>query len=163
MRTFVLILLALFYLSIGILAALDAEASTDVVGVIEIPSIGVKRSINSGSYLESLEAGVAHWSHTPFPGEAGNIVLGGHRTVGTAPFYYLANLRQGDRVIIHNHSGRNSKDVYLVSEVKVYERPHEPNLDEQNGEDKLTLIACHPLGESTHRLVVMAQKAKHPQ
>ena len=55
-------------------------------GVIEIPRIELARVIVEGTSRADLKKGPGHYIGTPFPGQAGNVGIAGHRTTYGAPF-----------------------------------------------------------------------------
>lgn len=128
------------------------------LGELQIPAIGLDVEIGNGVDPITLEQGPGHWTGTPMPGEPGNAVLSGHRTTHTAPFRDLDRLGAGDEITV-TISGRTV--TYAVDEVlivpvadytaEVLTQPTDPELRE------LTLFACHPEGELTHRIVVHAE------
>lgn len=127
-------------------------------GRILIPKIGVDTTYGNGVHDVVLETGPGHWPGTPAPGTAGNGVFSGHRTTFTHPFGDLDLLAPGDVVT----AGLNSQPGtdYRVTETRiipeaeyadaVLAQPADPDAR------TITLFACHPKGQRTHRIVVTA-------
>ncbi|MGI8519760.1 MAG: class E sortase, partial [Actinomycetota bacterium] len=109
--------------------------------------------------------GPGHWPGTPIPGNAGNSVFAGHRTTFTAPFADLDLLRPGDPVT--TRVGRNPPITYRVSRTTVV--PESEYVDFVLKQPKkrrariLTLFACTPKGQRTHRIVVSAHAQSAPE
>jgi sortase A len=125
------------------------------LGRVEIPKIGVVMPINAGVHEEVLDTGVGRW---PGLGED-NIVLSGHRTTYLAPFADLDLLAPADQVNLVY--GEGVAQTYEVFDTRVV--PEAEYVDYVLGgtpepDDRIvTLFACHPKGERTHRIVVRAR------
>jgi sortase A len=124
------------------------------VGRIEIPKIHVNKIVVQGDSLEQLDRAPGHYPRTPFPGQAGNSAIAGHRTTYGAPFSNVDKLKPGDKIIITTIQGRFTyavqkvfivlpQDVWVLKTAKDH-----PNT--------LTLTACHPKLDLSHRIVVRA-------
>ncbi|MDH5373261.1 MAG: class E sortase, partial [Acidimicrobiia bacterium] len=139
------------------------DSFTQSLGVhvarLEISAIGVDEVVRQGVDLSVIDRGVAHWSGTAGPGASGNMVLAGHRTVKTAPFYDLDQLVPGDMVTITGMDGRVAD--YEVTETIIV-KPEDMWITDQTTEPTLTMFACHPKGSATHRIVVRADLAAQP-
>lgn len=102
---------------------------------------------------ESLKRGPGHVPETAYPGEPGNMVIAGHRTTYAAPFKHMDLMGPGDKIIVETKDGRY---VYEFSEQKIV-----PSNDlavlEQEGEPRVSLIACHPLRSARQRIVVVGR------
>lgn len=83
------------------------------------------------------------------PGQAGNVVVAGHRTTRTKPFRHLDSLAVGDQVIF---TMEGSRWVYKVTGSEVV-----PDtalwITDQTAEPTATLFACHPPGSAKFRWV----------
>lgn len=124
------------------------------VGGIEIPDIHVNKIVVQGDSLEQLDRAPGHYPQTPFPGQAGNSSIAGHRTTYGAPFSNVDKLKPGDKIIITTIQGRFTyavQRVFIVLPDAVWvlntAKDH-PNT--------LTLTACHPKLDLSHRIVVRA-------
>ena len=66
------------------------------LGKLEIPAIGLDETIREGVHQGIIDKGVAHWAGTSNAGGHGNMVLAGHRTTWSRPFYDLDRLDPGE-------------------------------------------------------------------
>jgi hypothetical protein len=57
----------------------NAAHSAANLGTIEIPAIGVTKSMFEGVTLRVLDNGPGHWPGSAMPGQTGNVVVAGHR------------------------------------------------------------------------------------
>ncbi len=123
------------------------------VALIVIPSIGLEAYVVEGTGGSALARGPGHYPHTPLPGEAGNAVIAGHRTMYGHPFHDLDRLQPGDRILTITS---NRSATYRVTETIVV-GPSAVEVTAQNHRDLLTLTTCHPKGSAAKRLVVVAE------
>jgi LPXTG-site transpeptidase (sortase) family protein len=124
------------------------------MGTLRIPSIGLDENVRSGVAQAVINSGVAHWVGTADPGEAGNVVLAGHRTTYTRPFYDLDRLEVGDLVYMTDGSG--FEVMYRVSDTFIV-TPKDVWITYDQGTPMLTMFACHPKGSKRFRIVVQAE------
>ena len=122
---------------------------------IRIPAIGVDKTVVEGVALSDLKKGPGHFPETPLPGQEGNAAIAGHRTTYGAPFGRIDELVPGDEVLVQTVQGEFR---YLVSEQLIV-APTQVEVLEDKGDDRLTLIACHPKYSARQRIVVVAQLA----
>jgi sortase A len=122
------------------------------VGKIEIPRISVSQYFVQGVGDNDLREGPGHYPGTPYPGEAGNAAIAGHRTTFGAPFYRLNDLSPGDQIITTTRAGRF---VYLVDKVLTV-RPSQTEILNATPDNRLTLTTCNPRFSAAQRLVVVA-------
>lgn len=120
------------------------------LGSIEIPKLGILRYMFEGVQLSTLDQGPGHWPGTAMPGDAGNVVLAGHRTSHNADFADLDELEPGDEVIFETTDGRH---VYSVESTEIVE-PSAMSIADQTAKPTATLFACHPPGSVSQRIVV---------
>ncbi len=125
-----------------------------VVGEIDIPKLHVKKVVIQGVDLEELDQAPGHYPNTPFPGQAGNAAIAGHRTTYGAPFHNVDRLTKGDEIIVTTRQGTFH---YVVERVFIVD-PYaawvlDPDPDHPNA---LTLTACHPKYDLTQRIIVRA-------
>ena len=132
------------------------------LGVMKIPAIDLKTRFYSGVVDEVVKNGPGHWPGTPIPGNAGNSVFAGHRTTFTAPFADLDLLRPGNKVT--TRVGRNPPTTYRVTRTTVVTESDYVDFVLKQPKNKrtriLTLFACTPKGQRTHRIVVSAHAQK---
>ena len=129
-----------------------------IMGVIEIPKIGVRLPIYHGTGSYGLERGVGHMEGTSLPvgGEGAHCGLSGHRGLPSARLFTdLDQMERGDLFFI-NVLGELL--VYQVDQVNVV-LPHELEyMAAVEGEDLVTLVTCTPYGVNTHRLLVRGRR-----
>lgn len=87
----------------------------DVIGVIEIPSLGIRNPVMEGTGQTVLNAGIGHIPGTAGIGEKGNCVLCGHNGSRHGTFFtLLSKAGTGDIVSLLNKKGE--KHLYEVVE-----------------------------------------------
>lgn len=129
------------------------QESGALVSRIRIPSLGVDEVIRSGVALSVIDRGVAHWVGTSVPGGDGNVVLAGHRTTHSRPFYLLDRLEPGD--LIYLEDGNGFEVMYRVSDTFIVQ-PEDIWITYDFGKPMVTMFACHPRGSAKQRIVVQA-------
>ena len=130
----------------------DPNAAGPMVelGTIEIPQLGVTKSMYEGITLTTLNHGPGHWPGTAMPGSQGNVVIAGHRVSHDKPFRNLDKLKPGDQVIMTTDAGRF---VYEVTGTDIV-YPDALWIVDQTADYTATLFACHPPGSTRQRIVV---------
>lgn len=102
-------------------------ASEPLPTELEIPKIGVRTRLirlgitKAGTLQVPGSPAIAGWfTGSPRPGATGSSVIAGHidSTSGPGVFYYLHNLRPGDRVYVKR--GHASMAVFKVTAVQTY-------------------------------------------
>ncbi len=131
------------------------------VARIQIPTIGLDQVVVEGTDSADLENGPGHYSATPFPGEAGNVAIAGHRTTYGHPFSQLGALRPGDRITL-SVPGQTWRYVTTASMVV---SPDDVEVLGPIGRTGgwLTLTTCNPPYSASTRLVVRAQLVGQPR
>jgi sortase A len=119
---------------------------------IRIPTIGVDQAVVDGVGRADLRNGPGHYPGTALPGQHGNMVISGHRTTYTKPFYDIDALAPGDSVFVDTASGSFE---YLVTESWVVD-PSDVTPLESTAEATLTMTTCTPRGSASQRLIVRA-------
>ena len=131
---------------------------SDVMGYIEIPSIGCTLPIYHGTGEAVLQVAVGHieGSSLPVGGPSTHSVLSGHRGLASARLFTdLDKLEIGDEFML---VALGETLAYEVDQILVVE-PHEMDaLAIARGEDYCTLVTCTPYGENTHRLLVRGHR-----
>jgi sortase A len=127
------------------------QASGREVGFLQITKIGLAETVRYGIAMEVIDKGPAQWAGTSAPGGPGNVVLAGHRTTKTRPFYHLDRLDPGDAILMGD--GTAFPALYRVTETFVVD-PHDVWITYDTGDPVITLFACHPRGSARHRIVV---------
>jgi sortase A len=133
----------------------EAFENTNSIGTLEIPTLGVRQSLFEGVTLKTLDNGPGHWPGTALPGQTGNVVVAGHRTSRTRPFYDIDKLSAGDEVVFTTSQGRH---VYSVTKVQVV-NPDALWIVDQTRDKTATLFACHPKGTTDKRIVAFLKYA----
>ena len=124
------------------------------IGEMEVPRLGLKAIFVQGDSPRILRHAVGHISETALPGEAGNVVLTGHRDSFFRP---LRSIQVGDAITIETLDGEfgyqvASTEVVLPSDIQVL-RP--------SSENTLTLVTCFPfyyIGAAPKRFIVHARQ-----
>jgi sortase A len=105
-----------------------------------------------------LRRAVGHLARTAWPGEAGNVVLAGHRDTFFRP---LKRVQVGDAITLKTRIGDFE---YLVESTAVVP-PTDVQVLQPTGGRTLTLITCFPftyLGSAPNRFVVRARETHGP-
>ncbi len=127
-----------------------AAEVTSQIGTIEIPKLGITKSLFEGVTLTTLDKGPGHWPGTAQPGQIGNVVVAGHRTSHDKPFRNIDQLAPGDQVIFTMATGTF---VYQVTGT-TFVKPDALYIIDQTTTATATLFACHPPGSTKQRIVV---------
>ncbi len=120
------------------------------LGTIEIPAIGLTADMWEGIRLSTLNNGPGHWPGTAMPGQAGNVVVAGHRVSHHADFRRVDRLVPGDDVVMTTADGRFDYQVVSTEVVQ----PDALWIVDQTPDSTATLFACHPPGSVSERIVV---------
>lgn len=119
---------------------------------IRIPSIGLDQIVVEGVSRMDLQAGPGHYPGTALPGQPGNMVISGHRTTHTRPFYDLDILDPGADIYVDTEQGTFRYKVrtsYVVDPTDLT-----PLASTETA--TLTLTTCTPKGSAAQRLIVVA-------
>lgn len=128
---------------------------------IEIPAITVNLPVSHGTSADTLEHSIGHVVGTSLPigGSSTHAVLSGHSGMaGQKMFTDLHELRAGDMVYIHV---LNEVLAYEVENTETVRPEDTDSLSLTQGEDRLTLITCTPIGVNTHRLLVHCGRTEY--
>ncbi len=130
----------------------DAHADTPYVvhGNLSLPSIGVSQPLHEGVTLTAINHGPSHWPGTAMPGQLGNVVVAGHRTTYSRPFYDLDLLSPGDPLVFTMNDG--TVWTYELTGTSLV-GPDDTHIVVQTPERTATLFACHPKGSAAQRIV----------
>jgi sortase A len=133
-------------------APADPNAPTPEVvhGTLALPTLGVSQPLHESVTLTAINRGPSHWPGTAMPGEVGNVVVAGHRTTHTKPFYDLDKLVPGDPLVFTMNDG--TVWTYELTGVEIV-GPDAMHIVDQKRELAATLFACHPLGSAAQRIV----------
>ena len=112
----------------------------NVIGIIEIESIGIRYPVIEGTGNAALNAGIGHITETAGIGERGNCVLCGHNGSRYGTFFTpLCQVKTGDEVSVMDGSGE--VHLYEVEETFVI-NPYDNSIKTQSKEKILTLFTC---------------------
>lgn len=132
--------------------------SYDTVGIVNIPSLGIKYPILAESSEKLLKVSVTkYWGSNP--NEVGNLCITGHNYKNSKFFGKLENIKIGDIVEITDLNGKTlNYKVYATDIVD----PEDTSCTSQltNGNIEVTLITCHYQPgdtKATKRFVVKAR------
>ena len=132
--------------------ALPLPGYGDPVAQIKIPRIGITRTVVEGITVPQLARGPGHYPESPLPGQKGNVAIAGHRTTYGQPFHNVDKLQKGDQILTKTVQG---DFVYEVDSLEIV-KPSEVSVLEDKGDNRLTLIACHPKYSLKQRIIVHA-------
>ncbi len=130
----------------------DSAAPRSVIGLIEIPRLGLSSVVAEGTDAISLFRAVGHLPGTPFPGRPGNVVLAGHRDTYFRP---LAAIAEDDTIRITTPYGRYA---YQVTGTQIVP-PSRTDVLAASPSPMLTLVTCYPfryVGRAPLRFIVQA-------
>jgi sortase A len=128
------------------------------LAALSVPRIELSAVVLHGSDAQTLRRGPGHLEHTALPGDAGNMVIAGHRD---SFFRKLRHIRPGDDVYLDAPRGTYH---YRVTWVRIV-NPHEIDVLRATNDAVLTLITCYPfwaLGSAPDRFVVRAVRVSQP-
>jgi sortase A len=129
-----------------------------VAGLLNVPEIGLHDvAFVQGASPSNLEQGPGHLAGTPLPGEYGNAVILGHRSVYGSPFAHLDQLTFGDLITVVTPQGRF---VYRVAGVSTV-RPGQQDVIDPTLDSRLTLVSSASTF-STDRIAVTAYLVGKP-
>ena len=112
----------------------------NVIGIIEIESLGIRYPIIEGTGSDALNSGIGHISDTAGIGESGNCVLCGHNGSRHGTFFTpLSGIEIGAVVELTDKEGYLHD--YKVTGTKVVD-PHDNSIKDTDGTERLTLFTC---------------------
>lgn len=132
-----------------------------VMGVLNIPKIGVELPIYHGVSAEVLNIACGHMEGTSLPvgGESTHCVLSAHRGLPHARLFTdLDRMETGDTFTI-TVPGRVV--TYQVDQIQVVEPNEISAIRIVEGEDHCTLLTCTPYGVNSHRLLVRGTRVEN--
>lgn len=130
-------------------------SNVSYIGVVELPSLGVKKPIISGVTRKDIATKVGWEPHSSMPGEEGNVVLAAHNASNY--FGRIYSLSNGSEIIITTKDGVFTYRVFdkfkvHKKEVWVYNKP-------QDYKETVTLITCvYP--DNNYRWIVRGELVK---
>ena len=116
----------------------------------------ISEGVDRHRILDTL--GIGHYPHTGMPGELGNFAVSAHRTTYGKPFNRIAELQDGDYLIVQTEDiwyvyAMTSQAIVRPTQVEVIAAvPGEPGADPDG--HYITLTTCHPMFSAAQRYVV---------
>lgn len=118
--------------------------------LLEIPSISLLLPIKQGAIHENMIGSAATIREEKIE-KGKNFSIAGHRSIRFGKnFNRLGEIKEGDIIKVREKGKYYS---FQVNEVLVVE-PHETEVLNDSGETEITLVTCHPIGISSHRLII---------
>jgi sortase A len=130
-----------------------AIAPGSPVAIIEIASIGVNEVVVEGARSAQLREGPGHVVGSSLPGQPGNAVIAGRRTLYGGPFAHLGSLRAGDTIRVTTGQGASTYRVLGGDQVKA----EDGSVFADHGDDRLTLLTSNSSVDASGRLVISAR------
>lgn len=130
----------------------------DALFQIEIPRIGLSAKVHEGQSPSVLSRGPGHEPGSALPGQLGNVVIPGHRTVSPHPFLDIDHLQTGDEIIL---VAASTRFVYIVTGTAIVS-PDDLAITDPTTDATVTLYACHPKGSDKQRYVVFGRLQRPP-
>jgi LPXTG-site transpeptidase (sortase) family protein len=124
-----------------------------MLGKLSAPSVKLSTVVLEGSDDKTLSRGSGHIEDTPFPGEAGNVGIAGHRDT---TFRALRNIHIGD-ALEYRTAGRLYR--YRISKTMIV-GPDDVYVLDPTPQPALTLVTCYPfefIGHAPRRFIVRAE------
>lgn len=126
-----------------------------VLGILKIPKINLKYPVLDNVNSSSLSVGLGWIPGTSQIGHLGNAGIAGHRSHTYNKFFNrLDELNTGDLIYFEDN---NSKYTFEVYEKLIVSPADISVLSQNNKYSVITLITCHPLYVSSHRLIIHAK------
>ncbi len=129
----------------------------NIIGIIYIPKINLELPIYLGATKENLNKGAVHLSQTSIPlGKIdSNSVIAAHRSLFRNPFFRnIDKLEIGDEVIIRTLWNTLTYKVTAMQVISPYDSS---KILIQKNKNLVTLITCHPYGQTIERYIVYCE------
>jgi sortase A len=129
-------------------------AANGVIGLLDIPRLGISVMVIEGADSTALRRAAGHISGTALPGEQGNVGISAHRDTF---FRRLRNIRQRDVITVNTLAGEYR---YRVVSTRIVS-PTEVSVLDPAETEILTLVTCYPfyyVGAAPDRFVVRAER-----
>ncbi|HTP87612.1 MAG TPA: class D sortase [Bryobacteraceae bacterium] len=130
----------------------------ELLGMLEIPSVGIRAMVREGAGEATLAEAVGHVPSSPLPGSPGNVALAGHRDTFFRP---LRHIRVNDRITFATLRGTYE---YAVESTRIV-RPSDVSVLDATAQPALTLVTCYPfyyVGDAPKRFIVRARQIGGP-
>jgi len=134
----------------------------DTIALLSVPrwdgldAVTVRQGVDRPTILDTGSGG--HYPGTAMPGGVGNFAVAGHRTTYGKPFNRIAELEQGDALVVRT---ADLWFVYRVTEHRIVlpqqvdvvaPVPGKPGAEPERA--TITLTACHPMFSARERYIV---------
>jgi len=132
-------------------ASLTAELPP-VLGVLEIPSVGLEVPVFSTSSGQTMDRGAGIIDGMAYPHEAGNIGISGHRD---GYFRALKDVQVGDKLVLQTLVGTKQFTIDTTQVVEI----SDTSVLQDTADQTLTLVTCYPfyfVGHAPQRFIVTA-------
>jgi LPXTG-site transpeptidase (sortase) family protein len=145
-----------------------AELSIPVIDLVDAPVISIGWEIvrirgTSQAMWQVPEWRAAGWHKTSAPlGLPGNTVLNGHNTGRGEVFRDLYKVEPGAQIFVTGSDGEvyvyRVREKYILREAgqPISVRQENARYIQETGDERLTLVTCHPYGSLANRLIVIA-------
>lgn len=98
----------------GVEVSTTAPAIGSAIGILEVGSLGVQTVAVEGADSATTRVGPGHVPGTAAPGQPGNAVIVGRRTMFGGPFGDLSSMQIGDEIVVTTTQGQT---LYQVTDV----------------------------------------------
>jgi sortase A len=135
-------------------AVAPAAAASGVIGLLDIPRLGLSVMVVEGAGSATLRRAAGHIPGTALPGQQGNVGISAHRDTFFRP---LRNIRQNDVITVSTLGGEYR---YRVVSTRIVS-PSDVAVLDPSGTEILTLVTCYPfyfVGSAPDRFIVRAQR-----
>lgn len=129
----------------------------DVVGVLEIPSIGFKKEFYKiDSKHNNVEENIEVMASSSMPNViGGNLIIAAHSGTGWKAFFNgLINLREKDKIIVYYNG---YKYTYNVTKIYNEEKTGSIHVAKESGKTMITLTTCNRVMKGK-QLIVMGEQ-----
>lgn len=129
-------------------------AASGVIGLLDIPRLGLSVIVVEGAGTTTLRRAAGHIAGTALPGEPGNVGISAHRDTFFRP---LRNIRQNDVITVSTVLGEFR---YRVVSTRIVS-PSDIAVLDPSGAEILTLVTCYPfyyVGSAPDRFIVRAER-----
>jgi len=139
----------------GRLADYQASLKADlppVLGVLEVPSVGLKVPVYSTNTELVMDRGAGIIDGMAYPHEPGNIGISGHRD---GYFRVLKDVQVGDAIVLQSLEGEKRFKINATKVVAIADTTLLRDTDDQT----VTLVTCYPfyfVGHAPKRFIVTA-------
>lgn len=121
------------------------------IGVVDIPSVGIRAQIFEGTDDETLKYHVGRFTTGVMPGEIGNFAIAAHNNIYTELFRNLYKVEVGEKVRIIT---RSKEYVYQVTSKNTID-PTQVEVLAGAKRKEITLVTCTNMGRS--RVIVKGE------